>query len=127
MIEQDIAGLIQKALETGLIEPDDVNYARNQVMNLLGLDSFPEEAPAASGDSIPDLLERLAAYAIEHGVITDDADAKDMLAANVMNCFVARPSVINAVFQQNTSNRRWRRPPILSAQQKQQLYPDKTN
>ncbi len=69
-------------------------------MNLLGLDSFPEEAPAASGDSIPDLLERLAAYAIEHGVITDDADAKDMLAANVMNCFVVRPSVINAVFQQ---------------------------
>lgn len=100
MIEQDIAGLIQKALEAGLIEPADVNYARNQVMNLLGLESFPEEATAASGDSIPDLLEKLAAYAVEHGVITDDLDAKDMLAANVMNCFVARPSVINAVFQQ---------------------------
>ena len=69
-------------------------------MNLLGLESFPEEATAASGDSIPDLLEKLAAYAVEHGVITDDLDAKDMLAANVMNCFVARPSVINAVFQQ---------------------------
>lgn len=46
MIEQDIAGLIQKALEAGLIEPADVNYARNQVMNLLGLESFPEEATA---------------------------------------------------------------------------------
>ncbi|WP_205417212.1 hypothetical protein, partial [Klebsiella pneumoniae] len=74
--------------------------ARNQVMNLLGLESFPEEAPAASGDSIPDLLEKLVDYAVEHGVITDDIDVKDMLAANVMNCFVARPSVINALFQQ---------------------------
>ncbi|MCY7800078.1 UDP-glucose--hexose-1-phosphate uridylyltransferase, partial [Bacillus haynesii] len=100
MIEQDIAGLIQKAFEAGLIEPADVNYARNQVMNLLGLESFPEEAPAASIDSIPDLLEKLVDYAVEHGVITDDIDVKDMLAANVMNCFVARPSVINAVFQQ---------------------------
>ncbi|MEC1451544.1 UDP-glucose--hexose-1-phosphate uridylyltransferase [Bacillus haynesii] len=100
MIEQDIAGLIQKALEAGLIEPADVNYARNQVMNLLGLESFPEEAPAASIDSIPDLLEKLVDYAVEHGVITDDIDVKDMLAANVMNCFVARPSIINAVFQQ---------------------------
>lgn len=128
MIEQDIAGLIQKALEAGLIEPADVNYVRNQVMNLLGLESFPEEATAASGESIPDLLEKLAAYAVEHGVITDDLYAKDMLAANVMNCFVARPSVINAVFQQ-----KYEQSPLAAteyfyqAQQKQQLYPDEAN
>ena len=47
MIEQDIAGLIQKALEAGFIEPADVNYARNQVMNLLGLESFPSMPNAA--------------------------------------------------------------------------------
>ncbi|RCK13156.1 hypothetical protein DT075_04965 [Bacillus licheniformis] len=78
-------------------EKDPEQIKRERAV-LLGLESFPEEATAASGDSIPDLLEKLAAYAVEHGVITDDLDAKDMLAANVMNCFVARPSVINAVF-----------------------------
>ncbi|MED1738090.1 UDP-glucose--hexose-1-phosphate uridylyltransferase [Bacillus swezeyi] len=100
MIYQDIAGLIQKALEADLIESADVNYARNQLMHLLGLELFPEEGVGTTDESIPDLLEKLTGYAAKHGIITDASDDKEILSANIMNCFVARPSVINAVFNQ---------------------------
>ena len=36
----------------------------------------------------------------EHEVIEDVFDDKEILAANIMNCFVPRPSVVNAVFNQ---------------------------
>lgn len=100
MIHDTLAGLIQKALETELIEAADVDYARNQVLHLLGLDSYPGEAVEPADGSIPDLVEDAIAYAVEQSVIQDLFDDKEMLAANIMNCFVARPSAVNAVFNE---------------------------
>lgn len=100
MVYENLAGLLQKALESALIEEADTAYVRNQVMNLLGLESFPEESIEPADDAIPNLLENLIAYAIEQGVIMDIFDDKEILSANMMNCFVARPSVINAVFNE---------------------------
>ncbi|MDE4084466.1 UDP-glucose--hexose-1-phosphate uridylyltransferase [Planococcus maritimus] len=98
MIHQTLAGLIHKALATGLIEGDDIDYARNQVMHLLELDAFPEGVVESTDDSIPNLLEELIDYAVENGIIQNLLDDKEMLSANIMNCFVARPSAINAAF-----------------------------
>ncbi len=100
MIQQTLAGLIHKALATGLIEKDDIDYARNQVMHLLELDAFPEETIEPLDGTIPNLLEELIDYAVENGVIQDLLDDKEMLSANIMNCFVARPSAINSVFNE---------------------------
>ncbi len=47
MIYQLITGLIQKALEVELIEAADQIYVRNQVMSLLGLETFPDEKVTA--------------------------------------------------------------------------------
>ncbi|ALS74903.1 galactose-1-phosphate uridylyltransferase [Planococcus rifietoensis] len=98
MIHQTLAGLIHKALATGLIEGDDIDYARNQVMHLLELDAFPEGVVESTDDSIPNLLEELIDYAVKKGIIQNLLDDKEMLSANIMNCFVARPSAINAAF-----------------------------
>ncbi|CEG23852.1 Galactose-1-phosphate uridylyltransferase [Planococcus massiliensis] len=100
MVYETLAGLLQKTLEAGLIEPADQDYARNQAMHLLGLESFPEEPVQPAEDTIPNLLEELVDYAVEKGIISDMLDDKEMLSANIMNCFVARPSVINAVFNE---------------------------
>ncbi|AXI10516.1 UDP-glucose--hexose-1-phosphate uridylyltransferase [Oceanobacillus zhaokaii] len=100
MIFSHIAGLIEKAIEAGLIERADVNYARNQVMNVLQLEDFPEEVAQSTNDNIPNILEKLIAYAVEQKVIEDVFDDKEILAANIMNCFLARPSVINSIFNQ---------------------------
>jgi len=103
LIYKLLEGLIQQALNAHLIEAADAIYARNQVMDLLKLESFPEEAVKAADDTIPNLLENVIAYAIDQEIIMDVFDDKEILSANIMNCFVARPSVINAVFQQKYS------------------------
>lgn len=100
MIYEDINGLIQNAYDTELIQKSDHIYARNQVLALLALDSFPENNKVASTDSTPNLLEKIIDYAAENNVIENVFDDKEILAANIMNAFVARPSVINKNFQE---------------------------
>jgi UDPglucose--hexose-1-phosphate uridylyltransferase len=100
MIYHHIAGLIQQAIQTDLMEAADSIYARNQVMSQLGLDSYPEQVENPTVDTIPNILELLISYAVEQNVIEDVLDEKEILTANIMNCFMARPSVINQTFNQ---------------------------
>ena len=100
MIYQLITGLIHRALEVELIEAADQIYVRNQVMSLLRLETFPDEEVQPYEDTIPNLVEKMILYAARHEVIEDVFDEKEILAANIMNCFVPRPSVVNAVFNQ---------------------------
>ena len=109
MIYDDIAGLIQQGIEVKLIEPEDSIYVQNQVMNLLQLDSFPDNVNSITVDSIPNILERIISYAIVHHVIEDVFDDKEILSANIMNCFVARPSVVEATF-----NRKYKQSPVAA-------------
>lgn len=98
MIYEDIAALVQQAITEKLIEPADEIYARNQVMQLLQLPSFPEINSADTERTIPDILEAITSYAIKEGIIADVLEEKEMLSANIMNCFIARPTVVNEQF-----------------------------
>lgn len=109
MIYSDINGLIQKALEAGLIEQDDMIYVRNQVMNQLHLDTFPNEVTPVNEDSIPNILGKIVTYAVEQGVIEDVFGDKEILSANIMNCLIARPSVVN-----NTFYKKYKQSPIAA-------------
>ncbi len=104
MIYQHISGLIQKAIQTELIEDADKIYVSNQILALLHLESLPTTIEQLTDDSIPDLLEKIIAYAVEHNVIDNVFDDKEILSATIMNCFVARPSVINEIFQEKYRN-----------------------
>jgi UDPglucose--hexose-1-phosphate uridylyltransferase len=92
-----IDGLIEKAVEAGLIETADEIYARNQVMHLLGLKTYSESSEKKD-DTIPNLVEKLVEYAVEESIIEDVLDDKEMFAANIMNVFLPRPSAVKAVF-----------------------------
>lgn len=98
MIYTHIAGLVNKAIETGLIEKTDSIYARNQIIHQLQLDSFPENTEPYSDATIPDLLDFLVDYAVRNKVIDNVFDDKEMLTANIMDCLVPRPSTVNTVF-----------------------------
>ncbi|WP_413374974.1 UDP-glucose--hexose-1-phosphate uridylyltransferase [Alkalihalobacillus sp. 1P02AB] len=100
MINEHIAGLIKKATEAGLIEHADQHYVLNQVIHQLGLEAFPASVTQPTDDTIPNLIEKLIDYAIEQNVIEDVFDDKEILAANIMNTFIARPSIINKTFYQ---------------------------
>lgn len=97
-IYQLIEGLVKKATDVELIEGADQIYARNQMLALLQLEAYPEPLQETADDTIPNLLEKIIAYAVEQNVIEDIFDEKEILTANIMNCFVARPSVINNTF-----------------------------
>jgi len=98
MIYKHIQGLVQQAIATKLIDELDQIYARNQILALLKLESFPESVEDPTENSIPNLLEQIIDYAVKNNVIEDVFDDKEILSANIMNCFIARPSVINRTF-----------------------------
>ena len=100
MIYNDLKGLIQKAVITGLLSEEDQVYAQNQVLALLDLDSCPDANEHLTDDSIPNLLDKIITYAVENNLIENVFDDKEILSANIMNCFVARPSAINEAFQE---------------------------
>ncbi|WP_342504784.1 UDP-glucose--hexose-1-phosphate uridylyltransferase [Sporosarcina sp. FSL K6-2383] len=100
MIYQQITGLIRQALQIELIEYADQIYATNQVLALLHLKAMPAQIENSIDDTIPNLLEQIIDYAVEQGIIEDVFDDREILSANIMNCFVARPSVINNIFQE---------------------------
>src|SRR5690625_3551743 len=99
-IFQDIASLIQQAKAVGLIEKEDEIYARNQLLSQLHITTYPNETIHVQNDSIPNVLEKIISYAIENKVIEDVFDDKEMLAATIMNCFIAPPSTIQRTFNE---------------------------
>ncbi|MCA1032703.1 UDP-glucose--hexose-1-phosphate uridylyltransferase [Bacillus timonensis] len=103
-----IAGLIQKSLEVELIQPTDQIYVRNQLMGLLGLETYPKEVQPYD-DTIPNIIDYMIEFAIEQHVIQNVFGDKEILAANIMNCFVPRPSVVNEIF-----NRKYKESPVAA-------------
>ncbi|MGV3465830.1 MAG: UDP-glucose--hexose-1-phosphate uridylyltransferase [Heyndrickxia sp.] len=99
---QDIYSVIQQlvsqAVSAKLIEEEDVMYARNQVLALLGLEAFKEATAKVEERNIPDLLDNIVEFACENNIIEDYFDAKEIFSSKIMNCFVARPSEINRNF-----------------------------
>jgi UDPglucose--hexose-1-phosphate uridylyltransferase len=94
-----IQQLINQALAVKLIEPEDEIYARNQILSLLRLVEF-KECAAATNVEIPDLVEQIVEYACEQGIIEDIFDEKEIFASKIMNCFMARPSTVNQLFNE---------------------------
>lgn len=98
MIYQNINSLIKNAIQLELIEEIDEIYSRNQILSLLQLQTWPHHDVHFKDTSIPELLDEIVSYAIKSKIINNLFDEKEILKANIMNCLVARPSVINEQF-----------------------------
>ncbi|UFT99083.1 UDP-glucose--hexose-1-phosphate uridylyltransferase [Radiobacillus kanasensis] len=91
--------LVQKGIEVQLIEERDALYVRNQLLGLCRLTSFEvENGKETEPMSIPQLLEEIVQYAIKESIIEDIFDEKEIFSANLMNCFLSKPSDINREF-----------------------------
>ncbi|WP_205439601.1 UDP-glucose--hexose-1-phosphate uridylyltransferase [Peribacillus alkalitolerans] len=97
MIFQYVQQLIDQAITTQLIEPDDEIYARNQILSLLKLDEF-KESIGERQVMIPDLLDLIVDYACEKGIIENRSDEKEIFSSKIMNCLIPRPSSVNQYF-----------------------------
>ncbi|WP_414835001.1 UDP-glucose--hexose-1-phosphate uridylyltransferase [Bacillus altitudinis] len=99
-IFEKLEQLIQYGINKELISPLDMDYTRNRLLEVLGLDDA--EARTVSGDSdLEDILMPMLDWAVETGLIPDGTDTyRDLLDAKIMGCLVAPPSVIYAKFEE---------------------------
>ncbi|QKY70360.1 UDP-glucose--hexose-1-phosphate uridylyltransferase [Lentibacillus sp. CBA3610] len=107
-IYTDLTNLMEKSIEAKLIVKRDRIYVWNRVLHLLGLDAAPlgdsefdhkSEKPSTELE-IPDILGRLIDDAVLRGTIGNVLEDKEALTANIMDCFLPQPSVIEGEFWQ---------------------------
>lgn len=99
MLENHLEGLIQQALHVKLIDPLDEIYVRNRIYALLKREPVKLKNTFTK-ETIPNLLEKIIEEVVAQNIIEDVLDEKEMFSAELMNCFIARPSVINAIFHE---------------------------
>jgi len=95
-----IQTLINRAIEANLINEADEIYARNQIMEILCLKTFPSEVKPDESHSIPEILEQLSEYALKEKFVEERYVNNDILESKIMNVLTPRPSTINEVFYQ---------------------------
>jgi UDPglucose--hexose-1-phosphate uridylyltransferase len=97
-IYQIIQQLIECAITLEFIELEDEIYVRNQTLYLLGMNDFVVTERLQGEPTIADLLEEIVEYAVRNEVIEDLFDEKEILASNIVNCFMPKPSEVNKIF-----------------------------
>ncbi|QRY36741.1 UDP-glucose--hexose-1-phosphate uridylyltransferase [Bacillus sp. PDNC022] len=99
-IYEKLEQLIQYGINQELITPLDIDYTRNRLLEVLGLDEA--EPRTVSGNAgLEDILMPMLDWAVETGLIPEGTDTyRDLLDAKIMGCLVAPPSVIYAKFEE---------------------------
>ncbi len=91
-----ITSLIQYALNRGLIEPCDRNYAINQLLQCLKIDTYEEAEPSVI--ALEDILKGLIDDAVARGVCSDDVTSRDLLDTMLMGALTPRPHEVRKRF-----------------------------
>ncbi|TKC19048.1 UDP-glucose--hexose-1-phosphate uridylyltransferase [Robertmurraya kyonggiensis] len=92
------------AVRVQLIEQGDLIYVRNQILSLLGLESFEPTDSAFVEKDIPTLVENLVYFAISNGNCDDYFDAKEIFASKIMNTMMPLPSTVSGRFYELYKN-----------------------
>lgn len=99
----EVDRLLQFALAKRLIEPVDVAYARNALLELLALaepHGGPAPAPADVPEAPEDPLDRLLDYAAAAGLLeADTLTHRDLFDTRLMGCLTPRPSEVAREFR----------------------------
>ena len=98
-LNREMSRLLQYGLQRGLLEREDLPYAANRMLALLGAREF---TPQPVEETLPyprEPLERICDWAAEQGLLDPDTrDARDQLDTEVMNCLMPRPSQVQKEF-----------------------------
>lgn len=102
MINQAVKALVGYGLDTGLITRADEIYARNQLLEALGLDEYEEPEEPGAYEGLEDILKELLDYGVETGVVKEDSIVyRDLFDTKLMNCLMPRPSEVERTFWQH--------------------------
>ena len=98
MISTYIQQLVNYGLDTGLIQPDDEIYIRNQLLMTMGLDSFDEPEGDCYYVDLESILTALVDDAVARGICEDNSVARDLFDTRLMGVLTPRPSIVRANF-----------------------------
>ncbi|OUQ21493.1 UDP-glucose--hexose-1-phosphate uridylyltransferase [Lachnoclostridium sp. An14] len=99
MVCEAIKKLVQYGLDTGLIGERDAVYARNQILEVMGMDEYEEPGELSGGICLEEILKELLDYAHETGVLKEDSVVfRDLFDTRLMNCLMPRPSEVAGRF-----------------------------
>jgi UDPglucose--hexose-1-phosphate uridylyltransferase len=96
-INRLLHSLVHKGFLAGLIREEDTVYVRNRLLAVLDQDSYEEAGGVDVEMDIPDLLSALAVEALNLGII--EAGEEEVLTAELMDCFMPKPSEMNDQFR----------------------------
>lgn len=101
-IYSEIKTLLTYGLRQGLLDPMDEVYAKNRLLSILKLDAFEEEGSEVAlcpFGEVQSVLDRICAFAVTQGIITQGVTQKDLFDAALMDCMMQRPSEIQSQFK----------------------------
>ncbi|MGE5633166.1 MAG: UDP-glucose--hexose-1-phosphate uridylyltransferase [Caulobacteraceae bacterium] len=95
-IYKEIKSLINYCIDKQLISKEDEIYARNRLLEVLGLDGYKDVEAEKQGLKNPQaILDNILDYAYENGVLEQNTVTyRDLLDTKIMDCFVPRPSEV---------------------------------
>lgn len=100
MINESIKKLICYGLERELIEPEDVTYVTNALLETLGLEEYEEPKETYQDVELEPVLLELLDYACEKGLLEEDGIVyRDLFDTKLMSKLVARPSAVIEKFR----------------------------
>ena len=104
-----VKSLVNYGLSRGLISEEDAVYARNQILERLGLLEYEEPKAEecipiadgeAAGDSLEQILSGLCVYALHQSILPDDSlTQSDLFDTKLMNCLMPRPGEVIRKFR----------------------------
>lgn len=103
-LTQNIYRILSYALDTNLIEKEDVIYCQNQLLELFKMDN-PEEGfetfvkTKESYETLEEIMNDLCDAAFEKGLIQENTVTfRDLFDGKIMNIFMPRPSEVQRKF-----------------------------
>ncbi len=89
--------LLKYALDNSILDQDDFDYAANQILYLLRLDSF-EIIEISDQVDFFEVMAEIMVYAIKKKYVADDIDCLDAFEAKIMDAMMPRPAELNRRF-----------------------------
>ncbi len=98
IVDTAINGLVQYGLQHGLIMPEDTDYTRNRLLEIMQLDGCDVAAAPLQG-TVDELLAPLLTDAAERGLFEDGPTARDLFDTRLMGALTPRPSEVLQEFR----------------------------
>ncbi len=99
MIDRLIDELVCYGVKCGLVDPVDVAYTKNRLLELFELNEYKTSDFTGEPRPVHEILEDLMAYAHEKGIMEEDTiTMKDLFDTKIMGLLTPPPSVVQRTF-----------------------------